>query len=180
MNLILERSGEALESDRAFPEHTRETARLARLEACAILDTPRDVGFDRLVFQGAQVFRVPIATIGFVDAHRQWFKAAVGVVSREIARGEAFGAVTVLQPEPLIVEDTLSDQRFVANPFVTGAPFIRFYAGAPLCTVDGLAIGSFCIMDRRPRDFSATEFRHLLALAREAEALIARRETSFN
>ncbi len=154
------------------PQHPQEETRLARLRSCGVLDTPREHRFERLVFIAAQIMKTPIAKINFVDADRLWSKAFVGVSTREFARDIAFCSVTILQKDMLVVEDTRVDPRFVSNPLVTGAPFIRFYAGVPLFSDDGLPLGSLCVIDRQPRRVSNDQIRSLKMLAREAEELV--------
>jgi GAF domain-containing protein len=149
-----------------------ETRRLETLYSYNILDTPREHRFDRIVFMAAQVFRVPIASITFVDANRQWFKASVGFSARETPRDASFCAYTILQHGPLVVEDAVVDPLFCRNPLVVGPPFIRFYAGVPLLSEDGLPLGGLCVIDRKPRRVTTEQLRILAVLTREAEELL--------
>jgi GAF domain-containing protein len=132
-----------------LPEN--ELARLDALHRYEILDTAAEQAFDAIARAAAHVFGTPIALISLVDAQRQWFKAKVGLDLSETPRDMSFCAHTMQQTKPLIVEDASKDERFHDNALVTGAPNIRFYAGAPLRTPQGLGLGSVCIIDRRPR-----------------------------
>jgi PAS domain S-box-containing protein len=147
-----------------------EAARLAALRRYEILDTPPEAGFDDLVAVAAQVCQTPMALVCFVDEERQWFKAAVGVSERETARDVAFCAHAILGQELFVVRDALQDPRFADSPLVTAGPRIRFYAGAPLLTPDGHAIGALCVMDRIPRELSTEQGSALLALGRDVVA----------
>ena len=142
-----------------------EAARLEALARYAILDTTPEKSFDRVTALAARWFRVPIAMISLVDAERQWLKSCVGPLPGEAPREVAFCAHTILSAEVLIVPDAALDPRFCANPLVTGEPFIRFYAGAPLITSDGFPLGSLCLIDTVPRTFSAGEAASLQDLA---------------
>ena len=101
----------------------------------------------------SDMFDMPIALVSLVDENRQWFKACVGLDTRETPRSQAFCAYTILQDDVLVIGDALLDPRVSDNPLVTGSPRIRFYAGAPLVTRDGHRIGTFCLIDLAPRDF---------------------------
>jgi len=152
----------------------REAARLAALREFGILDTPPDREFDDLAQLASRLLRTPIALVTFVDADRQWFKASVGVDVQQTPRDVSFCAHAIGQDGVFVVEDAARDPRFAANALVTGKPGIRFYAGAPILTDDGHAIGSLCVIDREPRTLDA-EGRSLLALlARQAFALVER------
>lgn len=128
-----------------------EAARLEALRRYAILDTAPDAAFDHLALIAAYICQTPFAFITFIDAERQWFKSCVGVKVGETAREESFCAHAILGDEVLIVEDARADERFAANPFVTGEPHIRFYAGAPLITPRKFKLGTLCILDTVPR-----------------------------
>ncbi len=142
---------------RGAPIPTDEQERLAALRRYAILDTPAEAAFDRITRLVSGIFRVPIATVTLVDAERQWFKSCVGLEVKETARNLAFCAHTVLKQEVLIVPDARLDTRFCDNPLVTGAPHIRFYAGAPLITPDGFKLGTVGLIDTEPREFTPAE-----------------------
>jgi diguanylate cyclase (GGDEF)-like protein len=147
------------------PEAQREENRLAALDHFDILDTPAEETFDRITRLTKRVFGVSIATVTFIDGHRQWFKSQIGMPDCETPRGPAFCNVAIRAAAPLVVPDALADERFFQNPFVLGEPRIRFYAGVPLSAPGGQIIGTLCAMDQTPRDFDAKELATLSDLA---------------
>ena len=148
----------------------REAERLATLRSYGILDTPPERDFDDIVKLAAQICDTPIALISLVDAHRQWFKAAFGLALGETARDIAFCGHAILQSELFLVPDATLDAKFADNPLVTGEPNIRFYAGAPLTTPDGHALGTLCVIDREPRRLSDAQQQALTVLGRHVVA----------
>lgn len=153
------------------PRPKDEAQRLAALRSLFVLDTPPEERFDRITRLATRMFNVPIALITLVDDERQWFKACEGLPVRETPRDCSFCAHAILQPtETMVVPDASFDARFRGNAMVDGEPKIRFYAGQPLLTAEGLAVGSLCIIDREPREFSEADRRSLQDLARIAEA----------
>jgi EAL domain-containing protein (putative c-di-GMP-specific phosphodiesterase class I)/GGDEF domain-containing protein len=150
----------------APPYPLDENARLSTLRSACILDTPPDSFFDDITQLAADVFDVPISLVTLVDEDRQWFKSRVGMPVTETTRGTSFCAHAILSREPMVVLDTYHDDRFHDNPLVIGSPFIRFYAGAPLVTHNGHALGTLCIIGTTPRpSFGVRERSHLSALA---------------
>ncbi|MGI9105727.1 MAG: sensor histidine kinase [Pyrinomonadaceae bacterium] len=143
-----------------------EAERLAALRECAILDTHPEEIFDDIPRLAAYVCQAPIALVSLVDASRQWFKAKVGLEASETPRDASFCAHAILKPDLFIIKDTLLDERFANNPFVVSEPHIRFYAGAPLVTSDGYALGTLCVIDRVPRELSDEQADALRVLAR--------------
>lgn len=153
-----------------------ETARLLALRAHEILDTEPEQAYDDLARLAAFVCGTKVAVVSFVDAERQWFKARVGEERTETPRDWAFCAHAILTPgELLVVDDATKDARFAGSPLVTEEPGIRFYAGAPLRSQDGHALGALCAIDRVPRQLSAEQRAALDALRRQLEAQLALR-----
>jgi GAF domain-containing protein len=143
-----------------------EEARVAALEKYAILDTDPEAAFDDLTLLASFVCKTPIALISLIDEERQWFKSKVGLTLSETSRDVAFCAKAILQSDILEVQDATQDERFRDNPFVVAEPNIRFYAGAPLITEDGYALGTLCVIDQKPRELEAEQREALKALSR--------------
>ncbi len=143
-----------------------DDARLAILRQYDILDTAPDKAFDDLARLAASLCGTPIGQINFIDAARQWSKASTTPVP-DVPRDAAFCAQAILQPDLLIVPDLQADERFATNPFVTAHPRLRFYAGAPLTTADGYALGTLCVMDVVPRDLTPEQRGSLRTLGRQ-------------
>ncbi len=144
-----------------------EAGRLEALARYKILDTPPEQAFDDLTMLASHLLDVPIAVVSLVDEARQWFKSAVGIDVRETPREHAFCGHAILGKEVMVVGDALRDERFCDNPLVTSEPGFRFYAGAPLLTEDGFALGTLCLADRKPRRLSLEQIELLRALARQ-------------
>src|SRR5262249_26588066 len=142
-----------------------EAERLAALRALEILDTPPEEGFDELTALAASICRTPIAVISLIDEDRQWFKSRTGLALCETHREFSFCTQTILQPDLLVAPDAWADERFAHNPLVTSAPGIRFYAGAPLVTPEGHALGALCVIDHRPRELDAEQLHALRTLS---------------
>lgn len=151
----------------AAPMPANEEQRLAALRQFQILDTPFEKDYDQLCQLAATLCGAPIALISFVDRDRQWVKASVGLEIREIDRDLSFCAHALWDEEVFVVEDASRDVRFADNPLVTGDPDIRFYAGQPLWTAEGLALGTLCTIDRVPRKLSPAQREALQILARQ-------------
>ncbi|GHC98492.1 sensor domain-containing phosphodiesterase [Pseudorhodoferax aquiterrae] len=142
-----------------------ERERLLVLEATKLVDSPATEDFDRITRLAAAMFNVPTALISFITHDRQWFKSKVGMEVPETERGAAFCDHAIRSSDVLVVEDAARDRRFKFNRLVCGQPGIRFYAGAPLITQSGHALGSLCIIDTEPRELSEQEASQLKDLA---------------
>jgi GAF domain-containing protein len=143
-----------------------EDGRVAALQKYAILDSEPEQAFDDLTLLASYICRTPIALISLIDESRQWFKSRVGITISETPRDIAFCSTAILSSEVMIVPDTLKDDRFRNHPLVVSEPNIRFYAGAPLITEEGFALGTLCVVDRIPREFSPEQREALKALSR--------------
>jgi anti-sigma regulatory factor (Ser/Thr protein kinase) len=147
-----------------------ETERLSALQRYRILDTEPEKAFDDLTLLAAYICGTPMALITLVDADRQWFKSRIGITASETARSVSFCAHAIDQSDLFIVGDASTDAAFKDNPMVRGDPHIRFYAGAPLITPDGQALGTLCVVDRVPRTLTPGQIESLQALRRQVQA----------
>lgn len=145
------------------------------LSSHALLDSPPEEVFDRLVRLAAQVTECPMALVTVLAGQRQWFKARVGLELRETPRDWAFCSQALDSGEAFVVGDAAGDARFAANPLVTRPPHVRFYAGVPLEDAQGRRFGTLCVLDREPRRLRARELRALRELAAIASEEIKRR-----
>ncbi|MDR7091367.1 PAS domain-containing protein [Cellvibrio fibrivorans] len=161
------------------PLSIHEDERLAHLHRLDILDTRREQSFDDIAQLAMTLCEVPIAVVSLIDRDRQWFKSCIGLDAEETPRDLAFCAHAILTPDDLlVVEDALLDDRFNDNALVLGDPYIRFYAGAPLVTSAGYALGTLCIIDRVPRKLSALQLSTLKLLAGQVMQLLQLREAN--
>ena len=142
-----------------------ESQRLAAVRRYNVLDTPPDGAFDRITALAARHFDVPIAIVSIVDSDRIWFKSHHGLDVQEIGRDPGLCASAILQKQPWVVENAENDPRMMANPLVAGELGLRFYAGAPLTTHDGHGLGTLCVIDRDPREFSDEQTATLADMA---------------
>ena len=148
------------------PRRYNERERLDALARYDVLDTPRERELNDIVAIAAQICGVPSALITLIDDKRQWFKAVLGVEATETPREIAFCNRAIDQLGTMVIEDASQDPRFAANPLVTGDAHVRFYAGAPLLTPDGLPLGTLCVLDTEPRQLAEEHRQALEALAR--------------
>lgn len=148
------------------PPTEKEIERLKALYDYDVLDTDAEKLFDELTQLASQICDKPITLISLVDPDRQWFKSTLGLDAKETSRDIAFCAHAIHQQEIFEVEDTFQDTRFFDNPLVTSAPFIRFYAGTPLITPEGHAIGTLCVIDSKPNKLTGKQRQALEVLGR--------------
>lgn len=158
-----------------------DAERVASLQSYNILDTPPEAAFDNLALMAATHFDVPIALISLVDKDHVFFKASVGMGNvKKMNRGMSLCSLAVLSDKPTVIESALEDPCLIANPLVHGDFGVRFYAGAPLTTSDGYHIGVVCLVDKKPRTFTAQDEEQLIrfskAVMHEMEIRLAIRQ----
>ena len=147
------------------PEAADEEGRMTAVRRYDLLDTPPDGTFDRITAMAARIFQVPIALVSVVDYDRIWFKSRHGLSVEQIDRDAGLCASAILHDEPWVVTDARIDPRALANPLVAGEMGLQFYAGVPLTTRDGHNLGTLCLIDYTPREFSAPDLATLEDLA---------------
>ena len=155
-----------------------EAQRLQALERYDILDTPPEQVFDDLTALACHICGTRIALVSIVDEHRQWFKSKVGLDAEQTPRDVSFCGHVVHSGELLHVSDSHRDERFTDNPLVTGAPFVRFYAGAPLRTPDGHVLGTLCVIDEEAMALNEHQLEMLRALARQVVSQLELRRSA--
>ena len=160
------------------PIPQNEKKRLKVLWQYEVLDTVPEEVFDDLTELAARICEAPIALISLVDEKRQWFKSKVGTTVNETSRDLSFCAYAINQADLFIVPDATRDERFADNPLVTSDPKIRFYAGAPLITPDGHALGTLCVIDKVPRELRPEQQQALRILSRHVVSQLELRRRS--
>jgi GAF domain-containing protein len=154
-----------------------EQARQRDLDRYRLLDSLPEQAYDDIVQLASMLCDAPIALVTLIDRDRQWFKASTGIDGEGTRRDEAFCNHAIERPDELMeVHDAGNDPRFSDNRFVTGEPKVRFYAGMPLVTPAGAAIGTVCVLDREPRRLSDEQRAGLGSLARLTMALFDARQ----
>ncbi|HUR25709.1 MAG TPA: GAF domain-containing protein [Candidatus Thermoplasmatota archaeon] len=148
------------------PLPANEALRLEQLKRYEILDTAPEAEFDEAAIVAAAICHTPIAIVGLIDAGRQWYKAKVGVEATEVPREETFCQYALLDAKVMEVPDARKDPRFADAPAVTAAMGVRFYASAPLLDESGVALGTLCVVDHKPKELTAEQRQALEALAR--------------
>ena len=159
------------------PDYTFDLDRLGALAQFAVLDTPPEQGFDDVVELASYVCQAPVALVSLVAEDRQWFKARIGFDECQTDLNSSVCAHALIEPDLLVVPDLSLDQRTKQNPLVTGEPHIRFYAGVPLRTAEGHAVGSLCVIDTLPRPdgLTAGQAKALRNLGRQVIDLLEMR-----
>jgi diguanylate cyclase (GGDEF)-like protein len=160
------------------PVPTNELARIEELLDLNILDSLPEQAYDDITYLASRICDTPIALVSLVDSERQWFKSRVGLDATQTSRDVAFCAHAILEPSELfVVRDATVDLRFANNPLVVEEPAVRFYAGAPLVSSAGNALGTLCVIDNHPRELTEVQTRSLQALARQVMAQLELRTT---
>ena len=155
-----------------------DNQRLASLQKMNLLSSAREADLDRITRVAQRHFETEIALISLVDEDRQWFKSRCGLDAQETGRDISFCGHAILEDDTFVIEDTLEDERFKDNPLVTGAPFIRFYAGQPLSNIAGFNIGTLCVISPKAREFTPVDQQTLADLARMIEIVMENRQLS--
>ncbi len=164
------------QATRMSTKNALEQARQAELDRFQILDTLEEQAYDDLTRMAASICGVPVALISLLDHDRQWFKSRIGLQATETPREFAFCEHAIRRPgEVMVVNDAAQDTRFAGNPLVTGDPNIRFYAGAPLVTESGQALGTLCVIDMQPHELDAKQIETLQFLAKQVMAKLEER-----
>jgi len=153
----------------ALPDEQR---RLGILREYRILDTAAEKVFDDITSLAADVCNAPVCLLSFVDAHRLWFKSNVGMEIQEAPRESSLCSHAIAGRDIFVIPDARADERFCHSPIVTGPASVRFYAGMPLITPDGAAVGTLCIIDHVPRQLTDEQIEKLRALAASAVMLL--------
>lgn len=161
-----------LGADAAFllTDKEQEQQRLEAVRRTSLLDTEPEERFDAITRRAHERFRSSSVIVTLLDEHRQFLKSAIGPVEQNMPRTRSFCDTTIRESVPVIVEDAFDDPRFRWNPLVLGDPFIRFYAGHPLRSPDGWAVGTLCVIDQEPRTFDAEDEADFHAMALEVQA----------
>lgn len=154
------------------PIPLNEHARLELLRQYSILDTAAEPAYDEITARAAEVCQAPISLLTFIDRDRAWFKSRTGLDIREQPRDTWLCAHAICQDDLFITPDMLADERFSHHPAVTQKPHLRFYAGMPLLSPEGLALGALCVIDRKPRELTTDQCQTLRHLAKSAVFLL--------
>ena len=157
------------------PSQLTEMEIIASMYDLPAVDTESDIAFDDLIALASLLTETPLGAISFVDNDREWIKSTHGFDKSQLELSPSFAAHTIREQEPcFVVRDAAQDERFANNPIVTGAPHVRFYAGVPMLSAEGVPLGSFCVMDRKPRELTPHQMELLQHIARIAMDLAER------
>lgn len=154
------------------PLPLNELSRLSALLEYQILDTSPELSYDDITLLAANICGTPIAVVSLIDKDRQWFKSTHGITASETPRDISFCSHAILNTDPMVIENALDDDRFADNPGVTGDLHLRFYAGAPLLSPDGFALGTLCVIDHKPSKLTEAQVKALQALSRQVVMLL--------
>lgn len=170
----------ALKAERSMinpmPPARATDLRMAELRRLLIMDSTQERAYDDLTRMAAQACDAPIALISLTDDHRTWFKSRIGLQAEQAPAENGFCEATIAHPNALrIVRDARVDPYFCAHPYVVNPPHIRFYAGAPLVTSRGIAVGTLCVVDYVPRDLLPEQLDQLSFLAEQVVTLLEAR-----
>lgn len=160
------------------PIYSNEKERLQALKEFNVLDTESESDFDDITLLASQICHTPIALVSLIDENRQWFKSKQGLTAKETPRDISFCGHAIHENKVFIVNDSLKDDRFIDNPLATGSPFVRFYAGAPLVTKSGHAIGTLCVIHNQPYELSDKQIQSLESLSRVIVNLLELRKSN--
>jgi signal transduction histidine kinase len=156
-----------------------EKERLAALREYQILDTEAEKEFEELTLLASEICQTPISLVTLIDEQRQWFKAGANLPASEISRDIAFCSHAINHPfDPFIIPDMRADKRFADHPFVIGEPHVVFYTGIPLTNPDGYALGTLCVLDKKPKTLTGDQIRSLQILARQVVQLLELRKAN--
>jgi GAF domain-containing protein len=158
-----------------YPLDPNELLRLRTLDELKAGQRIPDRTVDRITAHAVARFRVPVCLVTLIEADRQLIVSRQGMEVSQTPRSTSFCTYTILTPEVMVVSDAATDGRFSGHPAVTGEPFVRFYAGAPLIYEDEIRLGALCLVDRSPRPFSRGERAELAMLAEHVVSIIIRR-----
>ena len=151
-----------------------ELQRLRALHETGLLTSAPPAEFEEICARAKEHFRVAIALVTLIDKDVQIIKARVGTTLEETPRSDAFCDYTIRTDDVCVVPDATKDARFASNPLVTGEPFIRFYAGAPLIYLRDIRLGALCLLDPKPREFSLGDKAELVEMSDEVVSAIMR------
>ncbi|MGC4072960.1 MAG: GAF domain-containing protein [Nibricoccus sp.] len=159
---------------------TSASERAQVLAEYQIIGTPPETAYDEITDIASKVFECPIALVVLLDEKRQWYKSRIGMDVPENPLDNAFCTHTIMEPDMLVVPDATKDSRFADNPFVSQGSGIRFYAGVPLVSASGVALGSLCVIDRKPHNITDVQSDVLRSLGKQVVELFEKRRATLS